>query len=432
MKQHTSLFQRTALTVAAGLLIFQLSAVTAIFTYLVLPLAHRSADDLADFLLLSARVWYELPAQQRPSFVTQLKEKHRLILLQPVTALPDQQKFYPYIYFLRAALTARLGEEQDLRLAEKAHEYFQVEFLHNGIRLRFEFSKNRIPPRPSSAFLWIMFAGFIATLGLSWLLAGRVTAPVYRLANAARAIGRGEPLPLLPETGAAEFATLAKVFNETSQQLEARRTNQTTLLVGISHDLRTPLARMKMALGMLIEGSASPLLTRMERDIAEMDTLIGAQLELARAQEPEAVQLTNIDTLLAGLVNAASEVSENVYLTIRGDACIVEVAPMALRRCISNLLHNALRYDDKSIQVIRRRLRGKVFIGVRDQGPGIPPELAAAIFRPFYRIDSSRNRSTGGSGLGLAIARQLAETHAWKVVYKPRRGGGASFWLLLN
>ena len=91
------------------------------------------------------------------------------------------------------------------------------------------------------------------------------------------------------------------------------------------------------------------------------------------------------------------------------------LAPIALRRCITNLLDNALRYGGESkIQVVRRRIKGGICIGVRDRGPGIPPQLAEAVFRPFYRIESSRNRTTGGSGLGLAITRQLAETHGWK------------------
>lgn len=433
MKRQASLFQRTALTVALGLVVFQFISGLAMFVYLVLPLAQRSTDDLADFMVLSADSWTALPLEKRQAFEFKLREKHGLTLSQPTTALAEQPSFYPYIQFLRSALASRLAPNQALRLSEQAHEHFQVEFKQGDHILRFAFSKLRIPPRPSLALAWIALAWVLATIGLASLLAKRVTAPVAKLAEAARQIGSGNKPPYIPEIGVAEFAGLARIFNETSQQLEARRENQTTLLAGVSHDLRSPLARMKMALGMLADEHASPLLARMERDIAEMDQLIGAQLQLARAQEREAAEITDIDALLLELVEA-TEAQAPGRLNLRADrpACVAAIAPMALRRCISNLLDNALRYGgEREIQVVRRRNKGAVMIGVRDHGAGIPKALAEAVFRPFYRLESSRNRSTGGSGLGLAITRQLADTHGWRVALKSRRQGGACFWLVM-
>jgi len=433
VKQRPSLFRRTVITVAVGLLVFQLAAGLAMFVNLVLPLGHRSANDLADLLVLSARIWSELPPDRRLSFEIDLRNNHSLNLQESASPLPDKDILYPYIRFLRSALVSRLPSGQPPRLSEDDHEHFQVEFTQGRKLLRFEFSKTRIPPQPSRALAWVAVAGLLATLGLSWLLARRVTAPVARLAEAARRIGSDGQAPLLPETGDAEFADLARVFNETSRQLQSRRENQATLLAGVSHDLRSPLARMKMALGMLTEGFSSPLLIRMERDIAEMDRLIGSQLELARAQEAEKAEKTDVDALLVDLVEAA-EAQAPGRLQLRADAlsCVAVLAPIALRRCIANLLDNALRYGGESkIQVVRRRIKGGIFIGVRDRGSGIPPQLAEAVFRPFYRIESSRNRTTGGSGLGLAITRQLAETHGWQVALKSRRGGGVCFWLLI-
>jgi two-component system osmolarity sensor histidine kinase EnvZ len=433
MPGQPSLFRRTALTVAAGLLIFQMTAGLAMFVNLVLPLAHRSADDLADFLVLSARVWSERAPAERPAFERMLREQHALILLQPKTALVEKRKLYPYIRFLRAALAARLGENQTLRVSEHAHEYFQVEFSQGGSLLRFEFSKSRVPPRPRWALLWIVVAGILATIGLAWLLARQVTAPVARLAEAARRIGSGDLPAQLPETGAAEFADLARIVNETSRQLQSRRENQTTLLAGVSHDLRSPLARMKMALGILSETCSSPLINRMERDVAEMNMLIGAQLELARAQEREPAQLIAIDTLLHDLLETAeAQAPGRLHLRTNPPTCTALVAAMALRRCITNLLENAIRYSGESrIDLVCKCFKKSIFIGIRDHGAGIAPEFMEAVFRPFYRIESSRNRNSGGSGLGLAITRQLAETHNWKVALKSRRGGGVSAWIVI-
>ena len=433
MKRRASLFRRTALTVAAGLLVFQMASGLAMFLNLVFPLAHRSADDLAALLVLSARIWAELPPERRPAFAAELRDGHGLKVQESRVPLIEKTLPYPYIRFLRSALVNRLPPDQSPHLSEDAQENFQVEFTQGGRLLRFEFSKTRIPPRPSRALAWTIVTGILATLGLAWLLARRVTAPVARLAEAARRIGRGDQPPQLPETGEAELADLARIFNETSRQLQARRENQTTLLAGVSHDLRSPLARMKMALGMLAENGSSPLLLRMERDVAEMDALIGAQLELARAQEREKPEITDVDAILGELVEAA-EAQAPGRLRLRADspACRAEVAPLALRRCVGNLLDNAMRCGCAGgIKVVRRRMRSTIFIGVRDRGPGIPPHLAEAVFHPFYRIESSRSRATGGSGLGLAITRQLAETQGWRVALKARRGGGLCVWLLI-
>ncbi len=252
-----------------------------------------------------------------------------------------------------------------------------------------------------------------------------------QLAAAARRIANAGHVSPLSETGCAEFVELARVFNDTARQLQAQRENQTTLLAGVSHDLRSPLARMKMAVGLLAEQSPSPLLSRMERDVAEMDNLIGAQLELARAREGEPTEPVDLDELLQDAVEAAeAQAPGRVYLRATGSVCTTEIAPVSFRRCVGNLLENALRYGGEgNIQVARRRINGAIFVGVRDRGPGIPAHLAEQVFRPFYRLESSRNRITGGSGLGLAIARQLAETQGWKIAIKPRWRGGASVWL---
>jgi two-component system osmolarity sensor histidine kinase EnvZ len=432
-KPRRSLFRRTALTVAAGLLVFQLASGAAIFFNLMLPLAQRSADDLAALLVLSARTWVELPATTRPAFEAELQRSHGMDLTEASTPLGDDVGHHPYINFLRTALATRLTPGTTLHVTESADGLFHADIPMARHVLRFSFAKELIAPRPSLALAWSVAAGLLVTLILAWLLARRITAPVARLAEAARQIGSGESPPQLPESGEQELAGLARIFNQTAVQLAARRENQSTLLAGVSHDLRSPLARMKMALGMLAEERASPLLARMERDVAEMETLIGAQLELARSQEREAAAATDIDALLGELIEAAEAQSPG-QTRLRADApaCHAVIAPLALRRILGNLVDNALRYGGPGrLELVRRRCSGDILIGVRDRGPGIPAELREAVFRPFFRLDPSRNRGTGGSGLGLAIARQLADTQGWKVTVKLRVGGGVSAWLAI-
>jgi two-component system osmolarity sensor histidine kinase EnvZ len=433
VKPRHSLFRRTALTVAAGLIVFQLASGAAIFFNILMPLAHRSADDLAALLVLSARTWVELPAATRPDFEAELKLSHGLDLAEATAPVGDEAGHHPYLNFLRTSLAARLDSAPALRVTETANGVFHADIPMANHVLRFSFSRDLLPQRPVYALAWSFAAGLLVTLVLAWLLARRITAPVARLAEAARQIGSGERPPRLPESGEHELADLARVFNETASQLAARRENQGTLLAGVSHDLRSPLGRIKMALGMLAEERASPLLTRMERDVAEMETLIGAQLELARAEEREATQATDIDALLAELIEATEAQSPGqTHLRADRPVCHADIAPLALKRILGNLLDNALRYAGPGrLELVRRRCSGTLLIGVRDRGPGIPAELREAVFRPFFRLDPSRSRATGGSGLGLAIARQLANTQGWTVAVKPRVGGGASVWLAI-
>jgi two-component system osmolarity sensor histidine kinase EnvZ len=196
-----SLFRRTALTVAAGLIVFQLASGAAIFFNLMLPLAHRSADDLAGLLVLSARTWVELPAATRPDFEAELKFSHGLDLSEASTPLGDEAGHHPYLNFLRGSLATRLDDAPALRVTETADDYFHADIPMANHVLRFSFSKDLLPQRPAQALAWSFAAGLLITLALAWLLARRITAPIARLTEAARQIGSGERPQRLPESG---------------------------------------------------------------------------------------------------------------------------------------------------------------------------------------------------------------------------------------
>lgn len=432
MKRNPSLFHHTALTIAVGLLLFQLISAAAVFNNLIFPLAQRSADDLSALLIWSGQVWQTSSPPERISFEKELRDKHGIgikVVTQPQTETITP---YPYPNFLRNALKKRLPEQSQVRVTEDAHEQFQVELYRQEEWLHFEFAKALLTPQPALALFWTLTAGIAATLIVAWVLAKRITAPIARLTIAAKRIGQGQLPQQLPESGEAELAELARIFNETARQLQARRENQNTLLAGVSHDLRSPLARMKMALGVLAEQQPSKLIERMEHDIAEMDTLIGAQLELARAQEPEKAEQIQLKQFLEDVVDAGSSQAPGRLHLKHCPNLIVSLAPTSLRRCLDNLIVNALRYSNGPVDIVCRYYHGTFYIGIRDRGPGIPRHLRETVFRPFYRLESSRNRATGGSGLGLAITRQLAETQGWQVRIKSRYGGGSAAWLFIS
>lgn len=430
MTRPSSLFRRTALLVAAGLILLQVVTLVVLLINLAFPLARRSADDLAALLVLSARVWGRESIEGRVRLERDLLAEHRVSLREVSQPLDDQQGVSPYRRFLRTALAARLPKDVPARLREDEGDSFEVEFESGGHRLRFAFSKSKISPQPLRASLWILACGLTVTFALSWLLARRIHAPIARMAEVVRRITRDDPIPMLPETGDAEFAELSRLFNDMAQQLQARRDNQSALLAGVSHDLRSPLARLKMAAGLLAEQVDSRLAASIEREIEHMDALIGAQMALSRAHEREPAREIDLDEVVEELVDGA-QASEpgRLCLLAKGSNCVISVAPTAFRRCVGNLLDNAMKHAERGpVQIVRRRTHRAVLIGIRDRGPGISPEQAAAVFRPFYRIETARHR-TDGSGLGLAITRQLAETHGWELRLKTRTGGGLAAWL---
>lgn len=432
MTSRPSLFRQAAISIATGLLVFQLISGTGVLMFVLLPLAQRSADDFAALLVLSARTWVELPPETRPAFVLELESSHGLDLQEVGgTAGEDVGHHHPYMSFLRTALARRIDAGAVPQVTETADDRFHADIPMAGRVLRFSFSADRVNPQPLLTLGLTIVAALLVAGVLAWVLAKRVSAPFARFAAAARQIGAGERPPELPESGERELATLARVFNKTVAQLAAQRENQNTLLVGISHDLRSPLARLRMALGMLAEERESPLVARMESDVAAMDALIGAQLAFARAREREPASPTDVDAVLGEIVAAAGgQAPEAIRLRTSGIRCLATLAPVALRRILSNLIDNACIHGaTQGVEVVRRCCGSTVLIGVRDRGPGIPPELRNAVFRPYFRIEVSRSRATGGSGLGLAIARQLADTHGWQLALKARVGGGASFWL---
>jgi two-component system osmolarity sensor histidine kinase EnvZ len=430
LSSRLSLTQQNALLLLAFFLAFELLVASAVTYFLMLPMARRSAADLAGLMTLSAQTWSELPPITRPAFEIELANSHALALRAepPQDAGPPSWQ-EPYLHFLLASLSERVGEPVTAsREVIEGMEWFWVSLPAGNRRLSVGFPHGRIGPRPIHALLASLAGGALLTLLAAWWLARRATRPLQRLQQAATSLGRGQTPERLPETGPREIAALSRRFNEMAKQVEDLLAARTILLAGVSHDLRTPLARLRLGVEMLVRKPSSELVAQVEGDIEAMDRLIGDVLTLARGFGHEAsTQLALVD-LLADLVRATPGAAERVL--IEAPDVKLDVAVGALRRILANLLENALRYGGgQPVTLCAETREGGCRIGVLDRGPGIPEADRDAVFRPFYRLEASRSVSTGGSGLGLAIVRQLAEAHGWDVSLQARPGGGLEAWL---
>jgi two-component system osmolarity sensor histidine kinase EnvZ len=198
---------------------------------------------------------------------------------------------------------------------------------------------------------------------------------------------------------------------------------RTTLLAGLSHDLRTPLSRMRLALEMLERKPDPRWIARLDADIQQMSRLVGEMLELARGlgrEEPVPIDVVKLVEELAQHTR-----DEGVAVETQVEPCTIVAAPVALRRILDNYVSNARRYGGAGALRIEARCSPRAAcIDVLDRGPGIPEDQLETVFRPFHRVESSRSSTTGGSGLGLAIVRQLAQANGWHVRVENRQGGG--------
>lgn len=427
----SSLARQNTLLLATAFMLVELLAAAVMVMFLMLPMARRSADDLAGLMILSAQTWAELPPQTRPDFELELLTSHQLALRTEPAGIGRDEWHSPFFYLLEDALAVRLGTRRHLA-SETAGDGETVWYWMNLPAgegwLAVGLSQQRIPMEPALALLLALAGGLLFAGGIAYWLARRITAPLARFETAATRIGLGERPELLPESGPRELASLARRFNAMAQQVRDLLSARTTLLAGVSHDLRTPLARMRLALEMLKSAPAPVLIERLESDIEEMNDLIATLLDLARGLERE----PPIDCDLAEFLDAlAADFSPAI--TVRCPPCRRAVAPRALRRALGNLLQNALRYAPAGpLELVCETREKSCRIGVLDRGPGIPAERIDAMFEPFQRLEGSRSPQTGGAGLGLAIVRELAKANGWQVKLEPREGGGLAAWIELT
>ena len=285
------------------------------------------------------------------------------------------------------------------------------------------------PPGPPA-----LHAGLLLDIGVrlgvlllaAWVAARWLARPIDRLAAAARELGRDVARPPLPEDGTRECREASRVFNQMQARIRRQLQDRDRFVAAVSHDLRTPLTRLRLRAEAL-PGDAER--ARFTRDIAEMDAMIGATLDHLRgvaAGEPMAP--LDLQALVQSLADDEADCGHAVQ--VAGRAGPLPAQAGALRRCIANLIGNAVRYGGGA-EVTLADDGARVRIAVRDHGPGLPEAELDRVFEPFYRAEGSRNRAHGGVGLGLSIARDIAERHGGSLQLHNAEGGGLRAMLVL-
>ncbi|MSP83452.1 MAG: HAMP domain-containing protein [Alphaproteobacteria bacterium] len=266
--------------------------------------------------------------------------------------------------------------------------------------------------------MWMVGAS-VLLIGLAVHFLRKQVAPIRRLASAAEAFGKGRTDVPLRLEGAREIRRAAAAFLAMRERIQRQVSQRTQMLAGVSHDLRTPLTRMKLELAMLPPGEGRDNLAT---DVRDMERMVEEYLAFARGEETEMPAPTDLVGMLREIVDRSPAGAASITLTAR-EPLTVEVRPDAIRRSIGNLIDNALRYA-RQIEVAAYRTPSAIEIAVDDNGPGIPEEAREDVFKPFLRLDESRNAETGGVGLGLTIARDAVRRHGGDLKLSTSRLGG--------
>ena len=269
---------------------------------------------------------------------------------------------------------------------------------------------------------WLAWGGASLLLALlvAWLIVSRVTQPLRVLARAAREVGRGKHPDPIPERGAAELHQLAEAFNRMSEDLKRINAERAEILAGISHDLRTPLARLRLEAEMSINDDSAR--EGVIEDIEQMDAIIAQFLDFARGESTDGTEQTDINTLVAQVTGTQRRTSSPPQLTL-GDLPEIPVHRQALTRALANLLDNARKYGGDPISVETRVENQDLLIDVLDRGPGVPEGEIERLKRPFTRLENARTDASG-TGLGLAIVERIARLHDGRFELLQREGGG--------
>lgn len=279
--------------------------------------------------------------------------------------------------------------------------------------------RRRLFSSTTYVFILWMIGSSMALFGIATVFMRKQVRPVRQLAAAAEAFGKGRDIDDFKPTGAAEVKQAAVAFNLMRDRIRRQIAQRTEMLAGVSHDLRTPLTRMKLELAMLGDG---PEIAELRSDVEEMEKMVEGYLAFARGEGTEQPVYTNLSVLLRDVVNGAARQGAQIDLTSDEDLT-VPLRRDAFRRCITNLISNAQRYA-KRVSVQAAHNGSAIEITIDDDGPGIPADKREEVFKPFFRLDPSRNPRTGGTGLGLTIARDVIHSHGGELTLLDSPFGG--------
>ena len=287
-------------------------------------------------------------------------------------------------------------------------ELVELQIKYQNGYLQIFFPRDRISPSSARIFaLWITFPGLLLIL-IAILFLKNQTRPIVNLAKAAEKFGKGEFIKEFRPSGAKEIRQAAYEFEKMRKRISVHLNQRSEMLSGISHDLRTPLTRLKLQLALLKQ---TDLAKKMSDDIEEMERMLNEYLEFARYQKKEETEMVNLDEIVNDVVKKyeGSKINASIEKDLK-----ISVRSNSIKRCLTNLIDNGIAYG-KKVEISAKKISNNLIIFVDDDGPGIDQKEYQNVIKPFYRIDKSRGQNKSGVGLGLSIANDIIRSHGGNI-----------------
>lgn len=415
-----SLFARSFLLIAL-LVIVSLSVSLAILSiYQREPLALELSRQTGSVVNLTRAALINADPERRIALLRELSEMEGIRVYaaaagEQLEPMPNE----PLLNRVAELVRMMLGARTRFAWSRDGLDGFWVSFFIDEDEYWIALPRERV--RPDETWEWIGWGALTLVLALlaAWLIASNIARPLSALARAARLVGSGVTPDPLAETGPRELRTVAAAFNRMTSNLATMERERSIVLAGISHDVRTPLSRLRLALEM--SGGDEAILQGMRADIDEMDQVVGQFLHFARGED-EKREPVDLDDLAHEIAAHYTRLGRSVRVA-EASAGECSVRRLGVRRAVMNLVDNALKHGGEPVDISVRRGSQQVVVEVADRGPGIPQAEAERMKRPFTRLNASRS-GTGGAGLGLAIVERIARAHRGSLQLLSRPGGG--------
>lgn len=390
------------------------------------PRARQVSQQIVSTVNLTRAALVTAEPTKRYSLLGEIAEREGV----QVHAAEDNEKLAPlpktgFYEFVEADLRSQLGPETLFTLSRNGVEGIWVSFNIDGDSFWVLMPESRLAADES--WRWIGWGALVLLLAMggAFLIVARINRPLRALTEAAAQMGRGATPAPVDESGPSEIRTLSHAFNQMAIDRKKLDDERALLLAGVSHDLRTPLARIRIGIEMMDDKGDPSIREGIAQDIADIDAAINQFLDFARAASSESeTPNASLNDIVSGLAQRYERSGKHLILKTSAVPPL-KLRMVAIQRLIGNLIDNALRYGgdgNPEITVATGQSGTMAFVEVLDRGPGIPSEQAERMLQPFTRMDAAR--STSGTGLGLAIVDRIAKMHGGSVRLLPRAGGG--------
>ncbi len=421
-----SLLARTTLVIMIALIASQGVSVMLFSYYSQAPRVQFAAVNFITQLRTIRAALEILPASQHDEFLRRLREERGLRVIRPhpeevLERAPDA----PALQLARERLRNEFGQDVDIYVRPRANPALPpvliVKLKINDEEFWTVFPRGRVVAQDYSwAWIgWATFGGLLALAGAVFLV-GRVTRPLRQLARAARELGQGNNPEPVAEIGPEEVKAVSSAFNQMRDDLARNERERATFLAGVSHDLRTPLSRLRLGIEML---PADPAMREgLENDIDDINGIIHQFMDFARDESREAEEQLDLNLLARGAAERATRMGATVTLEL-DDIPAIKIRPLAMRRLIGNLIDNAMKHAGPELTLRTEQRDRQIIFSVLDRGPGILAAEVDRLKQPFTRLDDARSGKSG-AGLGLAIVDRIAKTHGGTFSLLSRGGGG--------